>query len=270
MFIHPFDDEQVIAGQGTLALELLEQSAAHIDYLFIPIGGGGLAAGMVNVFKTLSPKTKLVGVEPEGAAGMKRSLEAGRVLSLSEIDRFADGAAVKQVGDLTFSLCKNFLDAVVLVPEGKICSSLLELYNRSAIVTEPAGALSVAALDLFSEEIKGKNVVCVVSGGNNDIGRMEEIKERSLVFEGFKHHFLVNFPQRAGALKEFVNQVLGDGNDITRFEYLKKTNREKGAVLIGIELGKKEDLPGLKERMGANGFTFSYVDPGSEIFSFLL
>jgi threonine dehydratase len=270
IFIHPFDDEDVIAGQGTLALELLEQSKAPIDYLFIPIGGGGLAAGMASVFKILSPNTKLIGVEPQGAPAMKVSFDKGKVTPLQEIDRFADGAAVKEVGQLTFAICKDLLDEITLVPEGKICSSMLELYNRNAIIVEPAGALSIAALDSYSENIKGKNVVCIVSGGNNDIGRMEEIKERSLVYEGIKHHFLVNFPQRAGALKEFVNHVLGDGNDITRFEYLKKNNREKGAVLIGIELSKKENLPELKKRMDERGFGYKYVQPDSEIFSFLL
>ena len=216
-FIHPFDDEAVIEGQGTLALELLEQSEPQIDFLFIPIGGGGLAAGMASVFKTLSPKTKLIGVEPEGAPAMKKSLEAGKVIELKKIDRFADGAAVKQVGQLSFSICKDLLDEVALVPEGKICSAMLELYNRNAIIAEPAGTLSIAVLDQYKKAIKGKNVVCVLSGGNNDIGRMEEIKERSLVYEGLKHHFLVNFPQRAGALKEFVNNILADGTDITRF-----------------------------------------------------
>jgi len=269
-FIHPFDDEEVIAGQGTLALEILEQKEKTIDYLFVPIGGGGLAAGIATVFKTLSPTTKLIGVEPEGAPAMKTSFDKGATVSLQEINRFADGAAVKQVGQLTFSICKELLDDIVLVPEGKICSEMLDLYNRNAIIVEPAGALSIAALDSYLPKIKGKNVVCIISGGNNDIGRMEEIKERSLIFEGIKHHFLVNFPQRPGALKEFVNYVLGDGNDITRFEYLKKNNREKGAVLIGIELGKKDDFPMLKERMEKRGFSYKYVQPDSEIFSFLL
>lgn len=268
-FIHPFDDEEVIAGQGTIALELLEQSESKIDFLFLPIGGGGLASGVASVFRSLSPHTKLIGVEPEGAAAMKRSMEKGKLVCLEQIDRFADGAAVKQAGQLTFSLCNELLEEVVLVPEGKICSAILELYNRNAVIAEPAGALSVAALDAFRRNIKGKNVICILSGGNNDIGRMEEIKERSLMYEGIKHHFLVNFPQRAGALKEFVNHVLGD-NDITRFEYLKKTNREKGPVLIGIELANKEDLPSLKKRMNDFGFGFNYLQPGDDFHSFLL
>lgn len=269
-FIHPFDDEEVIAGQGSLALELLEQSESKIDFVFIPIGGGGLAAGVASVFNALSPQTKLIGVEPDGAASMKRSLDAGKIITLEEIDRFADGAAVKQSGHLTFAICKELLHDVALVPEGKICSSILELYNRNAIIAEPAGALSVAVLDSFKQEIKGKNVVCILSGGNNDIGRLEEIKERALIYEGIKHHFLINFPQRAGALKEFVNSVLGEGTEITRFEYLKKNNREKGPVLLGIELKSKEDLPALKKRMKDFGFGYSYLQPGSEVYSFLL
>jgi threonine dehydratase len=270
IFIHPFDDEKVIAGQGTLALEIIEQSDFKIDFVFIPIGGGGLASGVACVFNALSPQTKLIGVEPQGAASMKKSIEAGKIVSLEEVDRFADGAAVKQAGELTFSICKNLLHDIALVPEGKLCSTILELYNRNAIIAEPAGALSVSALDLFKESIRGKNVVCILSGGNNDVSRMEDTKERSLMYEGIKHYFLVNFPQRAGALKEFVNSVLGDGNDITRFEYLKKTSREKGPVLMGIELGDKNDLPGLNNRMKEFGFSSNYIQPGSDLYSFLL
>lgn len=270
VFIHPFDDEEVIAGQGTVGLEMLKQAGSVIDFLFIPIGGGGLAAGVSAVFKTLSPSTRLIGVEPEGAASMQQSLRAGRLVALEEIDRFADGAAVKQAGALTFEICKDLLEDVLSVPEGKICSAILELYNRNAIIAEPAGALSVAALDYYRKEIRGKNVVCIVSGGNNDIGRMEEIKERSLVHEGIKHHFLISFPQRAGALKEFVNSVLGEGDDITRFEFLKKNNREKGPVLIGIELQHKEELGALQQRMEQFGFPYTYIQPGSDLFGFLL
>ncbi|MDH5379776.1 MAG: threonine ammonia-lyase, partial [Cyclobacteriaceae bacterium] len=225
-FIHPFDDEKVIEGQGTIGLEILEDSDKKIDYLILPIGGGGLASGVSSVFKNLSPDTKIIGVEPAGAPAMFESIKQQTLVTLEKIDKFVDGAAVKKVGARTFEICKNNLDRVITVEEGKICSTILQLYNHDAIVVEPAGALTISALDQLSEEIKGKRVVCVVSGSNNDITRTEEIKERSLLYEGLKHYFIVKFPQRAGALKEFVEEVLGPDDDIVHFEYHKKTNRE--------------------------------------------
>ena len=255
-FIHPFDDREIIEGQGTVAIEILQDTKEPIDYLFVPIGGGGLAAGLGAYFKQVSPQTKIIGVEPEGAPSMLRSLEAGEVVTLEKIDKFVDGAAVQRVGDLTFEICRQVVDQIQTVPEGKICTKILELYNRDAIVIEPAGALSVAALDFFRDEIKGKNVVCIVSGSNNDITRTEEIKERSLLYEGLKHYFIVRFPQRAGALRTFVDIVLGPNDDITYFEYSKKTNREKGPAVIGIEVQQKEDFNGLIRRMEENGFVY--------------
>ncbi|TAL43403.1 MAG: threonine ammonia-lyase, partial [Chitinophagaceae bacterium] len=207
-FIPPFDDYRIIEGQGTVAVEILEEQS-DIDYLFVPVGGGGLSAGVGTYFKTYSPKTKIIGLEPEGAPAMYEALKVGHPVILESIDRFVDGAAVKRVGDITFSICKEVLDDMHLVPEGKVCSTILKLYNEDAIVVEPAGALSIAALDAYTDEIKGKNVVCIVSGSNNDIDRMQEIKERSLQYEGLKHYFLINFAQRPGALKEFANNVLG-------------------------------------------------------------
>ncbi|MCY9599911.1 threonine ammonia-lyase IlvA, partial [Paenibacillus chitinolyticus] len=226
VFIHPFDDVRTIAGQGTVGLEVLNQMPVSPDFIFTSIGGGGLAAGVGAYVKAVSPETAVIGVEPEGAAGMQRSMEAGRVVTLETVDKFVDGAAVKQVGEMTFEICRRVLDDIVLVPEGKECTTILDLYNNNAIVIEPAGALPVAALDAYRSQIVGKNVVCVISGGNNDIDRMQEIKERSLIYEGLKHYFLVNFPQRAGALREFLEEVLGPTDDITRFEYMKKTNRD--------------------------------------------
>lgn len=201
-FIPPFDDLKVIEGQGTVAVEVLDD-LADIDMVFIPVGGGGLSAGMGAFFKTYSPKTRLIGVEPLGAPAMKEAIKAGKPVFLNEIDRFVDGAAVKMVGNFTFDICKDVLEDVTLVPEGKVCSTILKLYNEDAIVLEPAGALSIAALDNYADQIKGKNIVCVVSGSNNDIDRMPEIKERSLQFEGLKYYFLVKFAQRPGAFKEF-------------------------------------------------------------------
>ncbi|HEV8506713.1 MAG TPA: threonine ammonia-lyase [Chitinophagaceae bacterium] len=268
-FIPPFDDRRIIEGQGTVAVEILEDKT-DIDYLFIPVGGGGLSSGVGSYFKTYSPKTKIIGLEPEGAPAMFEALKAGHPVTLEQIDRFVDGAAVKRVGDLTFSICKDVLDDMHLVPEGKACSTILQLYNEDAIVVEPAGALSIAALDDYADEIKGKNVVCVVSGSNNDIDRMPEIKERSLQYEGLKHYFLVNFAQRPGALKEFVNHVLGPHDDITRFEYMQKTNKESGPALIGIELKFKKDYVHLMEKMRSHHIDFSEINKDDKMFGYLV
>ena len=269
-FIPPFNDEKIIEGQGTVGLETLQQSRAAIDYIFVPIGGGGLASGVGSVIRQMSPLTKIIGVEPAGAAGMKLSFERGEVTTLDHIEKFVDGAAVQRVGDLTYDVCREVLDDIVVVPEGKVCTTILELYNFDAIVVEPAGALSISALDYYRDQIKGKNVVCVVSGSNNDIVRMEDIKERSLLYEGLKHYFVVSFPQRAGALQNFVTNVLGPNDDITYFEYKKKTNREKGPVLIGIELQNPDDFAGLTERMQANSIDYQYLNDNPTLFEFLI
>lgn len=269
-FIPPFNDQKIIEGQGTVGLEILQQSRVAIDYIFVPIGGGGLASGLGSVCKLMSPNTKVIGVEPAGAAGMKKSFEKGEVVELGEIDKFVDGAAVQKVGDITFDICRKVLDDIVVVPEGKVCSTILNLYNFDAIVVEPAGALSISALDYYRDKIKGKNVVCIVSGSNNDIVRMEDIKERSLLYEGLKHYFVVRFPQRAGALQNFVSNVLGPHDDITYFEYKKKTNREKGPVLIGIELQNPDDFQGLTERMRESNIDYEYLNDNPNLFEFLI
>ena len=269
-FIHPFDDPMVIAGQGTVALEVLADAEEQIDYLFIPIGGGGLAAGMCTVFKELSPNTIIIGVEPEGSPSMLISIQNNEVTTLDQIDKFVDGAAVKRVGDLNFEICKDTLSKVITVPEGKVCSTILSLYNEEAMVVEPAGALTISALDFFKEEIKGKNVVCIVSGSNNDITRTEEIKERSLVYEGLKHYFMIQFPQRPGALKAFVNEVLGEEDDITYFQFSKKNSRESGPVVVGIELKNKEDFQGICDKLNALNFTFDYLNNNPTLFGLLV
>jgi len=270
IFIHPFDDPKVIEGQGTVGLEILDDLKEPIDLLLLPVGGGGLAAGVSSYFRQLSLQTRIIGIEPEGAPAMKVSLEKGEKVTLTHIDKFVDGAAVKSVGDLTFRICRETLDEVITVPEGKVCSTILQLYNEEAMVVEPAGALSIAALDFFQDEIKGKNVVCVVSGGNNDITRTEEIKERSLLYEGLKHYFIVNFPQRAGALKEFVNNILGPTDDITRFEYTKKNSREKGPALVGIELKSRADFGSLVKRMAEQNFNCEYINDRPELYHFII
>jgi len=269
-FIHPFDDPQIIEGQATVALEILQDTRENIDFVFVPIGGGGLIAGMGAYFRQVSPQTKIIGVEPAGAASMQKSLEAGEVVELKNIDKFVDGAAVQKVGNFTFDICREVVDHIIVVPEGRICTKILDLYNRDAIVLEPAGALSIAALDFYRDEIRGKNVVCIVSGSNNDITRTEEIKERSLLYEGLKHYFIVRFPQRAGALRIFVDVVLGPTDDITHFEYSKKNNREKGPAVIGIELQNKEDFNGLVKRMEENGFVYEYLNERQDLFQFLI
>ena len=269
-FIHPFDDEKVIAGQGTVGIEVLEQYKEPIDYVFVPIGGGGLLSGVSTYLKTVNPNTKIIGVEPLGAPSMKTALEKGENIALESIDKFVDGAAVKQVGNLTYNISKNLVDDIILVPEGKVCSTILRLYNEEAMVVEPAGALSIAALDFYKDQIQGKNVVCIVSGSNNDILRTEEIKERSLLYEGLKHYFMIQFPQRPGALKEFVNEVLGEEDDITYFQFAQKNNRETGPVIVGLEIKKQEDVVTLKERMLQKGYQYRYLNEKEDLFTQLI
>ena len=270
IFIHPFNDKKVIEGQATVGLEILNQTNEKIDYVFVPIGGGGLSAGLSSVFKYLSPETKIIGVEPEGAPSMLTSFKNKKNTSLDTIDSFVDGAAVKKVGDLNFAICQQNLTKVITVPEGKICQTILDLYNKDAIVVEPAGALSIAALDFFGDEIKGKNVVCIVSGSNNDITRTAEIKERALLYANLKHYFIIKFPQRAGALKEFVAEILGPNDDITHFEYTKKSNRVNGSAVVGLELKSSADLAPLIIKMKERNFFGVYLNDKPELFDFLV
>ena len=276
-FIPPFDDYKIIEGQATVGIEILEDfsppsggAGGGIDYLFLPVGGGGLSAGVGSYFKTFSPKTNIIGLEPEGAPSMKAALAAGQPVILESIERFVDGAAVKRVGDITFSICRDVLDEMHLIPEGKVCSTILKLYNEDAIVVEPAGALSIAALDDYASAIKGKNVVCIVSGSNNDIDRMQEIKERSLQYEGLKHYFLIRFAQRPGALKEFVNDVLGPDDDITRFEYMQKHNKETGPALVGVELRSKTDYELLLKNLQQYHINYTELKSEDNAFGYLV
>jgi len=270
VFVHPFNDEKVIEGQGTLGMEILEDARVPIDYIFVAIGGGGLASGLGAYFNQMSPHTKIIGVEPSGAAAMYAARLKGEVVELEKIDPFVDGAAVQQVGALTFQLCERYVEDIVLVPEGKVCTTILDLYNEEAIVAEPAGALTIAALDFYKKQIKNKNVVCIVSGGNNDIVRTEEIKERSLLYEGLKHYFIIKFPQRAGALREFLNDVLGENDDITHFEYTKKHNRESGPAIVGIEVKQPGDYAKLLTRMKEHGIIYQAVNESASLFGLLI
>jgi threonine dehydratase len=270
IFIHPFNDEKVIEGQATVGLEILTQTTKKIDYVFVAIGGGGLSSGLSAVFKNLSPETKIIGVEPEGAPSMSASLRNNKITTLEKIDSFIDGAAVKRVGDLNFAICQQNLTEVITIPEGKVCQIILDLYNKEAIVVEPAGALSIAALDSFREEIIGKTVVCIVSGSNNDITRTAEIKERAMLYANLKHYFIVKFPQRAGALKEFVAEILGPNDDITHFEYTKKNNRTNGAAVVGLELKSAKDLVPLILRMKERNFFGDYLNDKPDLLQFLV
>ena len=259
LFIHPFDDDEVIAGQGTIGLEILDQLNKKIDYLFLPIGGGGLAAGVCQVMKTLSPETKIIGAEPGGAPAMKESILAGKRVTLEKIDKFVDGAAVKTVGAKNFDICRDLLDDVVLVSEGEVCSRILSLYN-DGIIVEPAGSLAVAAMRQYQDHIQNKTVVCILSGSNNDIARIEEIRERALLFEGKKFYFLIRFPQRPGALKDFVTKVLAPDDDITYFQFSKKNNKESGPAVIGLELYSTRAYNNVIENLKALKFEFEELN----------
>lgn len=269
-FIHPFDDPKIVAGNGTIGMEIMEGLDAPADYIFVTIGGGGLVSGVGTYIKTVSPVTKVIGVEPAGAASMTEALNQQQVVTLEAIDKFVDGAAVKRVGDLNYAICAELLDDIVKVPEGKACTTILALYNDSAIVVEPAGALPVSALDMYRDQIRGKTVVCIISGGNNDIDRMQEMKERSLIYEGLKHYFLINFPQRAGALREFLEDVLGPNDDIARFEYTKKHNKENGPALVGIELSDQADYGPLIERMQSKNIAYTELNRDLNLFNLLI
>ena len=269
-FIPPFDDPKVMEGQGTIGKEILEQSDVKLDYIFVPIGGGGLASGLGSYIRQMSPDTKIIGVEPGGAPCMKAAIEAGEVVELDQIDKFVDGAAVKKAGALTYQVCREVLDDIIVVPEGAVCTTIIQMYNKSAIVVEPAGALASAALRFYADKIKGKNVACIVSGSNNDITRMEEIREKSLLYEGLKHYFIVTFPQKSGEIVSFINDVIGPKDDLVYIQYIKKTNKNFGPALIGIELSAKEDFDALIHRLDAHGAEYEYINKNNKLFEILI
>jgi threonine dehydratase len=269
-FIPPFDDEKIIEGQGTIGYELEKQADRMPDYIFVPIGGGGLASGVGSYIKQISPETKVIGVEPAGAPCMKTAIENGGVIELEHIDKFVDGAAVKKAGAKTYEICKEILDDIVIVPEGAVCTTIIQMYNKSAIVVEPAGALATAALRFYADKIQGKTVACVVSGSNNDITRMEEIREKSLLYEGLKHYFIINFPQKSGAVLSFIRDVIGPTDDLVYIQYIRKTNKESGPALIGIEVSAKEDFDALIRRMDAHGVSYEYINENNKLFEILI
>lgn len=270
VYVHPFDDPLTIAGQGTIAPELVAQAEGPVDTVLVPVGGGGLIAGLALWLRAHAPGVHLVGVEPAGAPSMRSALDAGHPVALETIDTFIDGAAVGRVGEATFPIVRDLVDEVVTVPEGAVCTEMLDLYQSEGVIAEPAGALAGAALRGALHRPPQGPVVCIVSGGNNDVSRYGEVVERSLLHEGLRHYFLVTFPQEPGALRHFLDDVLGPGDDIVLFEYVKKNNRETGPALVGIELESATDLAGLVERMEASRITIEQVPPGSELFTFLL
>ncbi len=269
-FIPPFDDPKVMEGQGTIGREILSQCEEPLDYIFVPIGGGGLASGLGAYISRMSPSTKIIGVEPGGAPCMKAAIENGGPVKLEHIDKFVDGAAVQLAGTLTYEVCRQVLDDIVIVPEGAVCTTIIHMYNKSAIVVEPAGALAVAALKFYKDQIKGKRVACVVSGSNNDITRMEEIREKSLLYEGLKHYFIVNFPQKSGAVLSFIRDVIGPTDDLVHIQYIRKTNKNFGPALIGIELAAKEDFEPFMSRLNAHGISYEYINENNQLFEILI
>jgi threonine dehydratase len=270
IFVHPFDDMGTIAGQGTVGKEIHDALAGKVDVVIVPIGGGGLASGVASYLKEQDPSVSIVGVEPAGSPSMYESLRHGRVVTLEKMHTFVDGAAVRRVGRLTFDLCRQHVDRVVVVPEGKVCTTMIELYQNEGIITEPAGALAISALDDVADDVRGKTVVSVLSGGNNDILRYPEIMERSLVYQGRKHYFIIEFAQKPGQLRQFVDDALGPTDDIVRFEYVKKTNKERGAALVGIELKDQADLAPLLQRMEEIQLNFRTLGTEELLYEYLV
>ena len=269
-FIPPFDDPKIMEGQGTIGHEIITQAKEKLDYIFIPIGGGGLASGLGAYIRQMSPDTKIIGVEPAGAPCMKAAIDNGGVIELEDINKFVDGAAVKKAGVMTYEVCKEILDDIVVVPEGAVCTTIIPMYNKSAIVVEPAGALSIAALNFYADKIKGKKVACIVSGSNNDITRMEEIQEKSLLYEGLKHYFIINFPQKPGVMLAFIRDIIGPTDDMVYFQYIKKTNKDFGPALVGIELADKADFHALLRRLEAHHIMYEHINENNKLFEILI
>lgn len=287
VYVHPFDDPFTIAGQGTVGEEIYEEilnntnfqftisneeriEHSKLDYVIVPIGGGGLISGVSSYLKQKNQNINVFGAEPMGSPSMAEALKFGKPVKIEKIDTFIDGAAVQMAGEITLEICKQNVKEVILVPEGKVCTTMIELYQNEGIILEPAGALSVSALDFIKEQIKGKTIVCILSGGNNDLLRYPEILERSLVWQGRKHYFLIEFAQKPGQLRNFLDKAMGPTDDIVRFEYIKKTNRERGAALVGVELTKKEDLEPLLEKMKAIDLNFRILSPEDLLYQYLI
>ncbi|KAL4512614.1 hypothetical protein ABPG72_020451 [Tetrahymena utriculariae] len=268
-YFHSFDDESMIEGAGTIGQEIMKDLEGDFDYCFIPVGGGGLAAGVSFVIKQLSPDTKCIGLEPEGAPAMTEAFKAGHPVILDKISRYCDGSAIRKVGDKPFELCKKNLDELRLVPEGLISSTILNLYDNG-LITEPAGAISIAGLELYKQEIKGKNIVCILSGGNTDLSRLDEFKEHSLLYEGLKYFFLITFPLRQGILREFIQKCLGPNDEISHIQFNKKPNREHGPALIAIEVQKKENMIKITDNMDQMNLKYKIINDQKDLYDLLV
>jgi threonine dehydratase len=268
--VPPYDDLRTMAGQGTIAAEILEQLGAEPDLVIVPVGGGGCISGITTYLAERTANTAVLGAEPAGAAAMVAALANGAPVTLEHVDQFVDGAAFAQAGALPYAVLAAAGDMVSIttVDEGAVCTAMLDLYQNEGIIAEPAGALSVAAL-LEADVTPGTTVVCLISGGNNDVSRYNEVLERSLVHLGLKHYFLVDFPQEPGALRRFLDEVLGPNDDVTLFEYVKRNNRETGEALVGVELGSAADFDGLLERMRASDIHVEALEPGSPAYRYL-
>ncbi len=279
IYVHPYDDPMTIAGQGTIGAELIEQMPDDTCCILVPVGGGGLISGIATALKDARPEVRVIGVEPLGAASMRAALDAGSPVPLDAVDPFVDGTAVGTAGSMAFDIVRDLVDDVLVVPEGAVCTEMLDLYQSDGVIAEPAGALasSAARLLLATPMARAKlagsadgSIVCVVSGGNNDLTRYAEVMERSLRYEGLRHYFLVTFSQQPGALRGFLTDVLGPDDDIVHFEYTKKNNRETGPALVGIDLGRREDIDGLRLRMDASPLHVEEIGADSEIFRLLV
>ena len=270
VYIPAFDDEKVIAGQGTIGKEIFEELNGQVDYVLAPIGGGGLISGVGTYLKEKNKKIKVLGVEAVGADCMDRSLKAEKIISLDFVDTFCDGCAVKTPGKLNFDICKKHVDSIEIIDTGYVAKAMVDIYQNEGIITEPAGALSISALENIKDKIKGKIVICIISGGNNDLLRYPEILERSLVYQGKKYYFLIDFAQKHGQLKKFVNHVLGPTDDIVLFEYVKKNNKEKGPALVGVEFKNKEYLPPVLNKLTEFGFNYKIIKDKELLYSYLI
>ena len=278
-YVHPYDDPCTIAGQGTIAVELEDQVLSEAAGVLVPVGGGGLLSGIATWIRSRFPDIKIYGVEPTGAASMAAAMEADQIVSLPSVDPFVDGTAVGRAGELPYSIVKELVDDILVVPEGAVCTEMLDLYHSDGVIAEPAGALASAAARMYFSDPEQRNellggkegaIVAIVSGGNNDMTRYAEIMERSLRHEGLRHYFLVTFPQQPGALRSFLEDVLGPGDDIVHFEYTKKNNRDSGPALVGIDLADREDITGLRARMEASPLHVEELRPDSEIYRLVI
>jgi threonine dehydratase len=274
VFVHPFDDKGVIVGQGTVGVEIYNEMRTKNltpDVIICPVGGGGLIAGVGAYSKQVNGNCRIHGIEAENANSMELSLNNNKITGVDNLDTFVDGASVRVVGDETFALAHRYVDSVFTVGNNHLCKTMIDMYQNDGIILEPAGALSITGLDLMPKgSLTGKNVVCITSGGNNDISRYPTILEKALTYQGLKHYFIVEFAQKPGELMKFMNNVLGENDDITRFEYLKKSNKDYGAVLIGIEVDTPANITTICRNMTGLGFKYSQIRPGDMLYSHLI